>query len=510
MPAQVSLCIIRGALSGKRHDFSERTTCIVGRSPECEPKLPGDERHATISRHHCLLDINPPDIRVRDFGSMNGTLVNGQKIGQREWGMTPEEGARMEFPECDLCAGDEIELGETAFRVEIFVPIVCARCGVEMDEPQARSGVERSPGDCVCRNCQDVTETMDAPLRATVPDFKRCAQCGKDAAAEIGPLRSGVFICAECRRNPRQVLDDLLAKTEAHAGVVPAIQGFSLVRELGRGGMGAVYLARSDTTRQELAIKVLLPEIAFDARMKEAFQREVRNAGALTHPNIVGVLNSGESNGAFFVMLEYCDGGSVADWVRGAGGKLSVSESVPTVFQMLDGLTYAHSAEIPSCRLESGEFGKGYGLVHRDLKPGNIFLAGSGTARIAKLGDFGLSKAFDWAGLSGYTRTGSIAGTPHFMPRQSVINFKYAKPEVDVWAAAATFYYMLTGRAPRDFHPGEDPWKVILESPPVPIRKRDRSVSEALAEVIDAALDDQKETEFKTASRLKQALQDVL
>ena len=84
MPASVSLKVSNGSLVGQAFIFDERTTCIVGRAGDCSPQLPDDEQHRTISRHHCLFDINPPGIRVRDFGSKNGTYVNGVKIGQRE------------------------------------------------------------------------------------------------------------------------------------------------------------------------------------------------------------------------------------------------------------------------------------------------------------------------------------------------------------------------------------------------------------------------------------------
>src|SRR6266404_5248269 len=110
MPAKVTLKVTKGKLQSQEFVFAERTTCIVGRDDDCQPRLPNDEDHNTISRNHCLLDINPPDIRVRDFGSRNGTFVNGTKIGQREAGQTPEQGAQLTFPEHDLKEGDEIEL----------------------------------------------------------------------------------------------------------------------------------------------------------------------------------------------------------------------------------------------------------------------------------------------------------------------------------------------------------------------------------------------------------------
>ena len=126
------------------------------------------------------------------------------------------------------------------------------------------------------------------------------------------------------------------------------------------------------------------------------------------------------------------------------------------------------------------------------------------------MADFGLAKAFDAAGLSGQTRTGSVAGTPVFMPRQQVINFKYAKPDVDVWAMAATLYHILTGQFPRDFVRGKDPWQTVLQTDPVPIRKRDASIPQKLADVLDLALADKKGLHFKTATDFKRALMGVL
>jgi serine/threonine-protein kinase len=126
------------------------------------------------------------------------------------------------------------------------------------------------------------------------------------------------------------------------------------------------------------------------------------------------------------------------------------------------------------------------------------------------VGDFGLAKSFDLAGLSGMTATGTLLGTPVFTPRQQVINFKYAKPEVDVWALAASFYHMVTGAFPRDFPPGMDPWLAVLRTTPVPIRQRDPSIPKKLAEVIDHALIDDPAIPFKTASDLTRVLGNVL
>jgi serine/threonine-protein kinase len=129
---------------------------------------------------------------------------------------------------------------------------------------------------------------------------------------------------------------------------------------------------------------------------------------------------------------------------------------------------------------------------------------------VAKVADFGLAKSFEAAGLSGLTATGSAAGSPWFMPRQQVINFLYAKPDVDVWAVAASLYNMLTGRFPRNFPPGKDPWRVVLESASVPIQNHLPSIPAKLARVIDHALIDQPEIPIKTAAELKRQLKEAL
>jgi eukaryotic-like serine/threonine-protein kinase len=120
------------------------------------------------------------------------------------------------------------------------------------------------------------------------------------------------------------------------------------------------------------------------------------------------------------------------------------------------------------------------------------------------VGDYGLAKAFDLAGLSGQTLTGSKAGTPAFMPRQQVLNFKYAQPEVDVWAAAASLYNMLTGQIPRNLE--GDPLLAVLKYDAIPIRQRDRNIPKPLAEVIDLALRDNPEIHFKSIDKFKKAL----
>lgn len=470
MTASVKLSVTAGPGAGRDWVFDERTTCIAGRAQDCQARIVEEKLPMRISRHHCLFDVNPPDLRVRDFGSLNGTHVNGEEIGRRRPDQTPEEGSRLEFRERDLVDGDEVRIGDAILRVSVSVP--------------------RDPTTAV---------------RPTGPP--RCSHCGSDVSAEVG-LRRGDFLCAACRRDPGAIVDDVLNGAPGSDRGLRAIQGYALVRELGRGTQSVVYLARQERTGEMCALKVLLAEVAVEQSARNGFLREIESTRALRHENVVAFRDSGSSGATFFLASEYCDGGSVERLMAERGGTLGPEEAVDIVSQVLDGLDYAHGAEIPG-RPEDG-IPVSHGLVHRDIKPRNILLSTTASGRVAKLADFGLAKAFDRAGLSGHTRAGAQAGTFVFMARQQLVDYKYAKPEVDVWAVAATLYYMLTCALARDFRAGADQIEVILCEDAIPIRDRDRSIPRKLAAVIDEALIDYPQITIKTARELQRALLDAL
>lgn len=460
MPARVTLTITAGEEVGRAFVFDERATCVVGRASDCDPQISAGDP-PLVSRHHCLLDINPPDIRVRDFGSLNGTWVNGEKIGSRAPDQTPQQGAALAFPEHDLQDGDGIDLGDATLRVAVSTPI----------EPRP----------------------------------KACARCGRRVDGEAGADRDGLFVCRECRAGPGEILRALLERALVGEPELGAIRDYVLVRELGRGGMGAVYLARHARTGEHVALKVMLPQIAADELAIARFLRETENTLVLRHPNVVEFRDAGCCDGTFYFTVEYCAGGTAEALRRQSGGRLPLDEAAAIVIGALHGLEYAHQAPIPRVRLADGSYGEGRGLVHRDLSPENILLAD-----VPKVSDFGLGKAFDLAGLSGLTRSGETIGKPVYMPRQQILNFRESRPEVDVWAAAACLYVLLTGCSPRDFPPGEDVLRVILEHDAVPIRKRDRAVPKPLAKVIDEALVDRPQIRIKTAAELRSALEAAL
>ena len=119
MNAEVTLTVVQGAYAGKEYTFRNRTLFSVGRGTDCLLQLPNDIVHLNVSRHHCLFDIDPPEVRVRDLGSRNGTYVNGKNIGQRTRGVAASEEKGLDLVEWILEDGDEVRVGYTLFRVHI-------------------------------------------------------------------------------------------------------------------------------------------------------------------------------------------------------------------------------------------------------------------------------------------------------------------------------------------------------------------------------------------------------
>jgi len=408
MPGTVRLVVTAGPIRGQRFDFSGHDTFLFGRAPDCHARL--DASDASASRHHFLLEVNPPLARLRDLGSLNGTRVNGVRHGGRRPGESPEEGAARGGADVDLHDGDEIRVGATVIQFQVEAPA--------------------------------------SPLEALAAQV----EAEEEAGRTVGP--------------------------------------YAIERLLGKGGMGAVYLARRQGDGAPVALKVMLPKMVVDEAAQEIFIREIEVTRALRHPNVVGLLDFGRHEGRFYFALEYCPGGSVEALRVRLGGRVPLPSTLRIAVDALEGLAAAHEA----------------GFVHRDLKPDNVLLGEDGAARLA---DFGLAKSFQQAGLSGLTATGAVGGTFPFMAREQLTSYREARPTTDVWSIAATFYFLLTGQYARDFG-ARDPIAVILRGGIVPLRQRDPSLPEDLAAVIDRALDDEPARRFPTAREFGAALNGVL
>lgn len=407
--ARVRLEVVDGPIAGRRFVFEAHDTLLFGRGADCHARL--SEQDGKASRHHFLLEVNPPAVRLRDLGSLNGTWVNGVRYGGRG-PLTPEEAAQREWPQVDLGDGDSIRVGNTLFSVHVEVEV-----------------------DALLTPLEDLLHTAPAP----------------PAPREVG--------------------------------------GYEVGKLLGKGGMGAVYRARRLSDGQEVALKLLRPEVVVEPRAREVFLREVAVTAQLRHPNLVRLLDHGVSGDTFFVALEYCAGGSLAAEMLRREDPIPPGPAVAVALALLDGLVAAHEQ----------------GFVHRDIKPENVLL-GDETLNVVKLADFGLAKSFEQAGLSGLTATGAVGGTLYFMPREQITHFRLLRPASDVWSLGATLYHMLTLGYPREFAPGLDPLQVILSGGTVPLLQRAPSLPAALAAVVDRAVDDDLARRFSSAAEFRDAL----
>lgn len=447
MSSKIILTITQGKLCGKQYIFASRSTCIVGRSDDCNLQI-ADAVDMTISRYHCLLDINPPDIRVRDLGSLNGTFVNGKKIGQRQREQTAKEAVKLNFPEYNLQNGDEIRLGDILFKIEV----------------EAEPELEKK------------SDIIPPP--------------------------------AENNPNCLTIFKNLLELAQKNHTKLQTLSGYKLIKSLGKGGFGEVFLAQHIHTKKLVAIKIMIPAVTINTQGVEMFLQATENIKMLQHDNIVQLFDYGFAENAFFLIMEYFPGGNVWDLMQKSGWRLPLKTAVDITVQVLEGLIYAHSVAVPRMQLDHEKLNQAKGLVHQDLQPNNILISQINDELEVKIGDYGLSKAFDLAGLSGQTLTGTKTGTPAFMPRQQVLDFKHELPEIDIWATAACLYNLLTGYFPRDFT--GDPWLSVLQNKPVPIRQRNNSIPKKLADVIDLALQEKPQIHFQTAEEFKQALLDAI
>jgi tRNA A-37 threonylcarbamoyl transferase component Bud32 len=207
-------------------------------------------------------------------------------------------------------------------------------------------------------------------------------------------------------------------------GATPAIPGYAIEKELGRGGMGVVYKARQLSLNRVVALKMIRSAEMASAEEVRRFLIEAESVAALAHPNIVQVYECGRFGAMPFMVMEYVEGGALSQ--RIAAKPLPPREAAEIVVQVAKAVQYAHERQI----------------VHRDLKPDNVLMMADGTAKVT---DFGLAKRID---LTSQTQTGAVLGTPSYMSPEQAHGVKEVGPPADVYALGAILYHLLTGRPP--------------------------------------------------------------
>jgi pSer/pThr/pTyr-binding forkhead associated (FHA) protein len=358
-----------------------------------------------------------------------------------------------------LNSGDRIAAGQSIFRVRV------------------ETASKTSEMDTVSRT---LTVALDAHAKPI-----QCAGCGSPAPIGID-VASG----------PNQVVGEpvewLCDYCRAESSSLPQpVPHFTTVRELGRGAMGVVYQAKHNETGKLVALKLIVPESAAARSAVDRFLREMSVISQLKHPNIVEWLEQGMTRGQFWFAMEYVAGSNLEALANSAPGRYPISQACRMACQVLKGLEQAH-------RL---------GFVHRDIKPENILIGRQPEGLVAKISDFGLAKSFRGLGLSGLTFSGEMRGTIPFMPPEQMLDFKTVLPSGDLYATAATLYYLLTSQFIYDqVAEGGDLIRTLLEEQPVPVRKRRADVPTPLAAVLQKCLARDPKDRYPTAVAMRQAL----
>ena len=215
---------------------------------------------------------------------------------------------------------------------------------------------------------------------------------------------------------------------------------YEMLNVIDRGGAGEVYQALGNN--QAVAIKTLLPEIARNSIVRERFKREVQAGKLLDHPNIIRVLDSGESNGTAYLVMDYIEGQSLKDIINKK--PMPINEAICIFTDIAKALAYAHER----------------GMIHRDVKPGNIMIDNQGHATLI---DFGLVKfADDIQELSGKNAIGTI----EYMAPEQIRSAGKADSRADIYALAVVLYEMLTGQPPFGGNPGQILFAHLTQPPP--------------------------------------------
>jgi tRNA A-37 threonylcarbamoyl transferase component Bud32 len=312
--------------------------------------------------------------------------------------------------------------GETA-----GVPLVCPVCGAVVDPPAV---------------------ALPASEAETLPP--QPALNAEPASAAPTPMPARAVPAAEDR---------------------PAVIGYDILEELGRGGMGVVYKARHTRLDRLVAIKILPAEVSDEPAFAERFAREARALAKLNHPHIVSIYDFGQSGEQSYFIMEYVEGANLRQRMR--AGRLQPQEALQIIARICDALEYAHEE----------------GIVHRDIKPENILLDKKGRVKIA---DFGLVKLVARK-TAQYTLTGpwQVVGTPHYMAPEQMDNVPILDHRADIYSLGVMLYEMLTGQLP-------------LGRFPPPSHKA--PVDAQFDEVVLRALEREPERRYQRVSEMKAAL----
>lgn len=438
----------------------EATGITIGRSPACDWPLPDD---SLLSRKHLRFEYRNHACYLVDLGSTNGTNLNDQPV-------EPNVPVKLN-------ANDIIQAGRNIFTIkplkgERSTPADSARPQPSAASLNASETATELPPAWTGRCSLCKTEFTD-PMEFIAPTLP-----GMDPSQNLT-----VRVCRRCRQHQQTMTADMMDDLAPH---------FETIRLIGRGSMGMVYLARHRVTGRDVALKIIDPETAATRTAMDRFLREMQVIAQIRHPNVVECLDLGFDDGRLWFAMEYVSGINLQTLAEANRGVYPVKQACRIACQVLKGLEFAHSL----------------GIVHRDIKPENILIGKTPDGKlIAKISDFGLAKNIQSMGLSNLTFSGEMRGTIPFMPPEQMIDFKTVKPSADLYATAATLYFLISGTYVFDSDDSSpDMIQLLMDHKIVPLADRRGDVPEELSELIQQCLARDPADRLPTATAMRNAL----
>lgn len=415
---------------------------VLGRSASCDIRI----EEKSVSRKHLLIREENRAWHLRDVSGRNGIVVKGKQVPE----LIPRHGEKFYLGRVRCTFGEAgkqlseltstiLKTGEPVDEEPVTSPEgIRADDGARGSEENEFVQTEQHPAVLplvLCPVCGSNVQIIDI---ATAPDLQ-CHAC----AAQLGRL-------AERRVAELGGEHSTVIRSKATRGGAPTIGEYRVIREIGAGGMGRVFEGCDPVTGQRVAIKVLYAKANTKKEFADAFEKEAKALARIYHKNIVKIYRYGIHENSYYIAMEYVEGTNVKDLIE-KKNRLPVDQAMEILRQALVALDHVHPK----------------GIIHNDIKPGNIMLDREG---VVKLTDFGIVQF----GLEGDPMDlSSLGGTPGYLSPE-VIKHSPRTPASDIYALGVTAYYMLCGHPPlRGKTPKETLKKHLREEPEHPSTYRE-------------------------------------